>query len=70
MEMNRQRNKSTKKQIGIETMLYGLAQTSTSINIVVLMHISIVVLTCCRIAVLRCRNIYLLKQQIKSVFQQ
>lgn len=64
--MSKQGNKSKKKQISIETMLYGLAQTSTPVNIVVLTQISIVVLTCCRIAVLKCRNTYSLKQKRKS----
>ncbi|GAB6013465.1 hypothetical protein [Viscerimonas tarda] len=67
--MSKQGNKSKKKQISIEAMLYGLAQTSTSVNIVVLTQISIVVLTCCRIVVLKCGNIYLSKQKRKSAVQ-
>jgi hypothetical protein len=68
--MSKQRNRPTKKQIGIETMLHEFAEISTSISIVVLMQISIVVLTCCRIVVLKCRNTYSLKQKCKSVVQQ
>jgi hypothetical protein len=68
--MNKHRNRPTKKQISIETMLYRFAETSTSISIVVLTQISIVVLTCCRIAVLKCKNTYSLKQKHKSIVQQ
>jgi hypothetical protein len=58
-------SKEERKRIRIETMLYGLAQTSTSVSIVVLTQISIAVLTCCRIAVMKCRNISTGKQRNK-----
>jgi tryptophan synthase alpha subunit len=49
MKIGKHSNEQAKKQISIEAMLYGLAETSTSISIVVLTYFNIVVQTCCRI---------------------
>ena len=44
-------SKETKKRISIEAMLYRIAETSTSISMVVLMQFSVAVLNGCRTAV-------------------
>jgi hypothetical protein len=59
-------SKETKKQISIETMLYRIAETGTSISMVVLMQFSIAVLNGCRTAVWKCRNISEKKQRNRA----
>jgi hypothetical protein len=60
-------SKETKKRISIETMLYRIAETNTSISMVVLMQFSIAVLNGCRTAVWKCRNISEKKQRNRAI---
>ena len=55
--------KETKKRISIEAMLYRIAETSTSISMVVLMQFSVAVLNGCRTAVWKYRDISKKKQR-------
>ena len=62
-------SKETKKRISIETMLYRIAETSTSISMAVLMQFSIVVLNGCRTAVWKYRDISEKKQRNRDANQ-
>jgi hypothetical protein len=59
-------SKGRKKRTSIEAMLYRIAETGTSISIVVLMHGSIAMLNDCRTVVWKCRNISARKQRNRS----
>ena len=67
IEMNKQGSKQAKKQSGIETMLYRIAEMDTSISIVAMIYISIVAQNCCRTVVWKCRFISAKKQRINGV---
>ena len=49
-------SKETKKRISIETMLYRIAETGTSISMVVLMQFSVAVLPCGNTAIFQKRS--------------
>jgi hypothetical protein len=62
-------SKETKKWVSTETMLYRIAETSTSMNIAVLTQFSIAILNGCRTAVWKYRDISAKKQRNKAANQ-
>ena len=62
-------SKETKKRISIETMLCRMAETSTIISVVVLIHNSFAVLNGYCTIVWKYRDISARKQRIRSVNQ-